>query len=338
MKKILQRFFLTLGIFVVVVAVAVVSLTKSGKEPQGQMIVTDAAGTTYYAYVDERKDTTYAVVTDKDGNRYAAEFDGNTVGNTVENINDKVALDSIPTNFTGEHTEVTVNASDFMGEVVSSAPVTQTPSTTVPGQSNVPSTTAPDASDAPLTAYRINKYQQIFAGGTYLMEFTDPELSELPVTMAIKNGNMYIDTTMEIESGKEPMNVKMLYKNDTGTMYMIIDAIKKYVKLPEDMMGEDMDIAAMMSNFSVHEVGNVSVSEVEVNGQKLILESYTDDDGDTFNYYFNGDDLVRRDTINKDGTLDSMFISRLTTDVPDSTFEIPDGYGYWNLSWMGIVM
>ncbi|MBQ8504392.1 MAG: hypothetical protein IJ491_08995 [Clostridia bacterium] len=336
MKKILQRTFIVLGVFVVVIIAAVASLTHDSNKTSS-VIATDAAGNTYYVYEDKEKDTTFAVVTDAEGNRYAAEFDGNTVGNTVENINDKVALEEVPTNFTGQHTEVTFDASAFIGEVVTSAPTTSTvPSTTVPStvvdQPDV-STTAPAVSQPGSTeAYRINKFQRIFAGGTYLMEFTDKDLSEEPVTMAIKNGNMFIDVTME------EMKLKMLYKNDVKTMYLIIDEFKKYCKLPEDLLGDDMDIGEMMSDFSVNEVGNVTVSEVELNGQTLILESYTDSDGTTYNYYFSGEDMVRRDTINPDGTTDSMYISKFTTDVPDSTFEIPDGYGYLNLSWLGAMV
>ncbi len=357
MKKILQRTFIVLGVFTLVIVAAVVSLTKSGNDNTGNAIVTDAAGSTYYIYEDEEKNTTYAVVTDKDGNRFAAEFDGNTVGNTVENINDKLNIEDVPTNYTGQHTEITANVNDYTGAVVitpttgvpttnakpqdtesTTAPDNQVPSTTAPAGSTAPNaTTAPNnAPTAPtnpaLAAYRINKYQQLFAGGTYLMEFTDKDLSEEPVTMAIKNGNMYVDVSME------GMALKMLYKNDVKTMYLIIDEFKKYCKLPEDLLGEDMDIGSMLSDFGVTAVNDISVSEVELNGQKLILESYTDSEGVQYNYYFNGEDMVRRDTIYTDGTTDSMFISRFTTDVPDSLLQIPDGYGYLNLSWMGAMM
>lgn len=336
MKKILQRTFGCIGILIVVAVAAVVAMTSQKDKPSEFYVVTDAAGTTYYVYEDDSKDTTYAVVTDAEGNRYAAEFDGNTVGNTVENINDKIELTEIPTNFTGEHTEISVNASDYIGEVV-----TQQQAPTQQGNNQTPSAPAqtPDSGKQPLTAYRINKYQQVLAGGTYLMEFTDPELSDLPVTMAIKNGNMFIDTTMEIDPETPEMNVKMIYKNaDGGTMYLIIDSIKKYFKLPEDIMGEDMDMAAMMEEMEISEINDVSVSEVDINGQKLILESYKDDDGTQFNYFFSGDSLVRRDTINADGTTDSMYISKFTTSVPDSTFEVPSDYGYFNMSWMGALL
>lgn len=337
MKKILKRTFTVLAVLIVAIVAAIASLTYEGK-PAESVIATDAAGNTYYVYEDKKNNTTYAVVTDEEGNRYAAEFDGNTVGSTVEKINDKVAIEDVPTNYTGAHTEITANVEDYTGAPVTSAPTTTLPAPTQPGNPQVPSTTAPAPTEPKTKAYRINKYQQIFAGGTYLMQFTDPEISDLPVTMAIKNGNMYIDTTMEIDAGSPPMNVKMIYKNDTKTMYMVMDSIKKYFKLPEDLMGEDMDMEQMLSEFNITELKDVTATEVELGGQKLILESYKDSSGTTFNYYFNGEDMVRRDTINKDGTTNSMFISKFTTDVPDSTFEIPEGYGYFNLSWLGAMM
>ena len=49
-------------------------------------------------------------------------------------------------------------------------------------------TKKPDKKPGKLEAYRIEKYQKIFTSGTYLMEITtnDPDLGDLPVTMAIK--------------------------------------------------------------------------------------------------------------------------------------------------------
>jgi CTP:phosphocholine cytidylyltransferase-like protein len=80
-------------------------------------------------------------------------------------------------------------------------------------------------------------------------------------------------------------------------------------------------------------VGEITVSEVEINGEKLILESYVSTvDGTTVNYYFQDDVLVRRDNIFADGHVDSTYFAVITTDVPDSYFEIPKGYGYINLS------
>ena len=68
--------------------------------------------------------------------------------------------------------------------------------------------------------------------------------------------------------------------------------------------------------------------------KKLILESYTTKNGDTANYYFDGEALVRRDDIAKDGTVTTTVFTKFSTDVPDSYFEIPDDYGYLNLGWL----
>ena len=74
---------------------------------------------------------------------------------------------------------------------------------------------------------------------------------------------------------------------------------------------------------------------VEINGEKLILESYVSTvDGTTVNYYFQNDVLVRRDNVFSDGHVDSTYFATITTDVADSYFEIPKGYGYINLSFL----
>ena len=163
----------------------------------------------------------------------------------------------------------------------------------------------------------------------------DDSMGDMPVTMAIKNGNMYVEMAMELDGGS--MNCSMLYLKGKDTFYLIFNDWKKYCKMPEDMMGEEMNMDEMMSEAAVEEIGEVSVSEVEINGQKLILESYTSNDGVTVNYYFDGEVLVRRDNVYSDGHVDSTYFAQLTTDVPDSYFEIPKGYGYLNLDWLSLL-
>ena len=192
----------------------------------------------------------------------------------------------------------------------------------------------PSQSGGKLEAYRIEKYQKIFESGTYLMKITtnDDSLGDAPVTMAIKNGNMYVDMAVDID-GSTTMDCGMLYLKGKDTMYLIFNDFKKYCKMPESMMGEDMNMEDMMSEMGASDIGKITVSEVEINGEKLILESYTSTlDGTTVNYYFQDDVLVRRDNVYSNGQVDSTFFAVLTTDVPDSYFEIPKGYGYLNLS------
>lgn len=354
MKKILQRIALCVVVLVIAGIAAGVRYftydpTMSKEEDNGY--VTDTQGMTY-TMVADKEGSIYVVVTDKEGNRYAAEYDGTTVGSTVGNINGEVALGDVPTNYDGPHLEVSNDINKFQGEIsttvsndVENEDVTSTTApnnaptkgddvtTTKPAKpDNKP--TKPSQSGGKLEAYRIEKYQKIFESGTYLMKITtnDDSLGDAPVTMAIKNGNMYVDMAVDIDE-RTTMDCGMLYLKGKDTMYLIFNDFKKYCKMPESMMGEDMNMEDMMSEMGASDIGKITVSEVEINGEKLILESYTSTlDGTTVNYYFQDDVLVRRDNVYSNGQVDSTFFAVLTTDVPDSYFEIPKGYGYLNLS------
>ena len=347
MKKILRRIFAVVLILLVAgIAAGVRYFTYDPDKQKDDLYgyVTDNEGMTY-TMVADKQGTTYVVVTDSDGNRYAAEYDGTTVGNTVGGVNGEVSLDDVPTNFTGAHVDVSNDINKFQGDVSTTMPtLSQQDDTTA--KDNTPDDNTPNGDvvitkpqqpgkeDNKLKAYRIDKYQQIFKSGTYLMTMTtnDESMGDTPVTMAIKNGNMYVQMSMEVENVS--MNCSMLYLKGKDTMYLIFNDWKKYCKMPKDMMGEDMDMSSMMSEMGNEDIGKITVSEVEINGEKLILESYVSADGTTVNYYFQDDVLVRRDNVFSDGQVDSSYFAVLTTDVPDSYFEIPKGYGYINLSFL----
>ena len=351
MKKILRRILVCILILAVAgigAGIYYFTYDPDKADENGNGYVTDNKGMTY-TMVADKEGATYVVVTDDAGNRYAAEFDGTTVGSTVGDINGEVALDDVPTNFTGAHIDVTNDINKFQGDVSTTLPsvtggnedntTTTNNSQTPAGDNNGDVVTTNPGVDNNLTAYRIEKYQQIFNSGTYLMKITtnDESVGDQPVTMAIKNGNMYVEMAMDMEGAS--MNCGMLYLKGKDTLYLIFNDWKKYCKMPEDMMGEDMDIGAMMDEMGgeVAEIGEVSVSEVEINGEKLILESYNSKDGTTVNYYFDGDLLVRRDNVYSDGHVDSTYFAQITTDIPDSYFEIPKGYSYINLDWLSLL-
>ena len=345
MKKRLRKVLACLLILIVAGIVAGVRYFTYDPDKKGDDLygyVTDDQGMTY-TMVADNQGVTYVVVTDDQGNRYAAEYDGTTVGSTVGGINNEVALEDVPTNYTGTHVDVSNDIGKFQGDVATTMPtLSQQDNTTT--QQNAPQSgndvvttkpATPEKEENKLTAYRIDKYQKIFTSGTYLMTITtnDESVGDMPVTMAIKNGNMYVDMAMEMEGTS--INCSMLYLKGKDTMYLIFNDWKKYCKMPQDMMGEDMNMDELMSEMGSEDIGEITVSEVEINGEKLILESYVSTyDGTTVNYYFQDDLLVRRDNIYSDGHVDSTFFAAITTDVPDSYFEIPKGYGYINLSFL----
>ncbi len=341
MKKIIRG--IVLGVLAVIVIAGSVGayflFGQKGPAKDSKLIMTDAKGNSYLAMVDEKSGETLFAVTDANGKVYAAVTDANgNVGETVGNVDDVVNISDLPTNYSGPSIDVSVNPSDYSGAVDSTtAPAAE--STTQSGAStsaaNRDNTTTTKKKNDKLTAYRIAKYQQLFAGGTYLMEFTtnDEELGDTPITAAVKNNNVYIETKIQ------SMDCKMLYLagsgGKAGTTYLIIDSFKKYCKMPEDLMGDDMDMSNLMGNFGQEIKKKITVSKAKVGGKELICESYTADDGTVVKYYFdNNDTLVRRDNENPDGSVDATYITRITSDVPDSLFEIPSNYGYLNLSFL----
>lgn len=351
MKKIIRGILLGLLAVVVIAASAGAYYLFGQKVPvdEGKVTVLDAKGNTYLAVIDEKSGETMVAVTDEKGNVYAAVTDAaGNVGSTAANLNGVVDKNDLPTNYTGPSIDVSVNGSDYTGNFDSTSAATSqanagttagsTAGTTKGSEQSTTKkndqTTTKKSGEGELTAYRIQKYQKIFAGGTFLMEFTtnDEDFGDVPITMAIKNNNIYIKTKIQ------SMDCKMLYKSGTGkngTTYLIIDDFKKYCKMPEDLMnGEEMDVSNLVGKFGKEINKKITVSKVSTSGKTLICESYVSDDGTTSKYYFDNDTLVRRDDVAKDGTVTSTFISRITSDVPDELFEIPKNYGYLNLSFL----
>lgn len=251
------------------------------------------------------------------------------------------------TAYTGPVIDIEIDPNDYTGAVSTTIPTTNSSaqSTTSSGGNSTekPDSTAPQGTTSSsasdpyrLEAFRIKQYHQAISNGTFLMETTmeDPDLGSTPVIMAIKNDNTYVETSMSAEG--ITLDAKVLYIGSTNTTYLIIDNWKKYTKLPEELMGdtESLDMAStLQETYSEEDLKDIKVSEVELGGKKVILESYNSD-GVTVNYYFDGDKLIRRDDVYSDGTVSSTVFTKFTTNVPDSYFEIPDGYGYLNLSWL----
>ncbi|MCI6770752.1 MAG: hypothetical protein MR567_02155 [Oscillospiraceae bacterium] len=398
MKKIIKRICLGLLIFIVVVVSALCVFLFTGGEKPTVFIptVTDASGTAY-GVVEGDDGETMIVVTDKNGDRYAAHTNADgTPGETVTQINDQVDINQLPQNNKGPVIDDTISGNNFSGQVItgpnqantgsqgqqdtanaqqgstnaqqgstnaqqgstnaqqgstnaqqSNTGAQQGNTNTQQGSTNAQqgstnaqqgqqnTTNASSGNSSGNGEYKIARYKQMFMSNAYLMEFTtnDPDIGDTPVTFATKNGNFVMDATMD------KIKCKILYIKSKDTTYLLIDNVKKYSKLPEDMFGGSMNMDEMNMMAGIGEsdfnAKNITVSEVTINGQKLTCESYKAKDGSTMKYYFSGDTLVRIDSIDTKGQEFSTFITRITSDVPDSTFEIPKNYSYFNLSWLG---
>ncbi len=341
MKKVIGRIFLGFFAVILIGAVALGVYLFGPEKPSADVKPTlkGSDGKSYLAAVGEGGET-YAVVTDANGNRWAASFENGTVGETVINVNDKVAASDVLTEYSGPKIEESRNPNEFTGNVDYNASGNQT---TSPNSANSNQTQPPALENTTVvptntqtSEFKIDKYRQIFASNTYLMEFTtnDKDLGDAPITCASKNGNLLIDTKIE------GISCKMLFRADKGKTYLLLDNYRKYSEIPQSLLGDDFSMESLnvMSNFG----GGASKKEiikskVTIGGKQLDCESYTNSEGTEMRYYFDGENLVRLDSIPKGGEVNSTYISKLTTDVPDSTFEIPKNYGHINLSWLGLI-
>lgn len=184
-------------------------------------------------------------------------------------------------------------------------------------------------------SYNVNKCKTIFESGAYKMTVTTDKgtADEATFTMAVKNGSIYMATTMD------DIEATMLYNASKDTTYMLFDSLKMYCDVTEDMMGDGMDMSELTKDFKINIPGEITVSKENFEGTAVTCESFVDSNGVTNKYYFDASGtLVGRDDCDSDGTVSRMVISGFTGNVDDSTFEIPKGYNYVNIGWLMALM
>ncbi len=311
--------------------------------------VTDAAGTTYYAVTDPNTGSTMVVVTNENGEKFKAEFDGQTVGSTVGTVADDEVEGELPSNYTGPQLPVKPSESNTSASVGSTADNSSAGSNNSGGNNNSAGNNNsggnnnsagnnqpddPQTSTTEQSGNKVDVYRKAFSSGNFLMEVNDADMGL--VTMAVKGNKMYMNASME------GMTIKMIYRGDEvdkdhpdGTWYLVLDGLKKYSTMPSEMLA-DMNMSEITSSFANEEDNLVyTASVVDVDGKLLDCESTTDNNGNTLNYYFDGDVLVRSETITPAGSATVTEFSKITTDVPDSLFEYKiDGYKSMNLEWL----
>ncbi len=177
-------------------------------------------------------------------------------------------------------------------------------------------------------AYRMEKYRKIFASGTYLISCTetDAELGKVPMTIAVRGSDYAIDAKIK------SFNVRILYLDKEKKTYLLLKDLRKYTVLDDEFTGGDL--GTVTTYFSDLGAEDLNASVVRIGGKNYNCESGKLKDGTEVRYLFDGDTLVRIDTVNSDGTVESTNITKLTGDVPDSMFRIPKGYGYIDLAWL----
>lgn len=329
----------TLAMAAAVVAISLIFCFFTGcdKNKDDTLTVTDPDGTTYLA-IENQNGEIMAGVTDADGNLYAAEIDKD--GNVLEDGKLYLVEDYTGTLPHNDTTVVSINQTpqidhNFAGGEVVRDPDGTTEKYTVNNDKKNDKTTSSsgDKTSKPSSdnggeiesgnKLRAEKYQKLFASGNYYIEFTTEEEGMTdPITAAVKNGNIFMKTTLE------GMNCNMIYQKEKDAVYVVMTDYRVYCKMPSDMMNE-LEMTAFAQTEKVKEV---TVYNATIDGKECVCELYETETGDISIYYFYKNDLVRLDQISADGTAGIMNITKVSSSVDDSLFELPKAYVPINLS------
>ncbi len=303
------------------------------KDNDDSLIVTDPDGITYLA-IENQNGEIMAGVTDAQGNLYAAEIDEN--GNVL--TDGKLYLvdsytGTLPYNDTTvvsieQAPESTHNFAQ--GDVVTDPQGTTTiihlddeDNTTTTKSSGTDKTTGSSSGKNEQTGLLAEKYKKLFASGCYYIEFTTEEEGMTdPITAAVKNGNIYMETVLE------GMNCNMIYQKEKDAVYVVMTDYHVYCKMPSEMMND----LEMTSFGQTEAVKDVTVYNATIDGKECVCESYETETGDVSIYYFYNNDLVRIDQIGSDGSVGIMNVTKVSSTVDDSLFELPKAYVPINLS------
>ena len=351
MKKILKGVLITFAVFIVLIIAAGVFLTHDWSRPEKKSAsevptYTDPSGNVYSVVVDT-DGVTFAAIPDENNNVWQVRINSDgTLGETVASLNDYVSADDVLSgqNFTpwsdngattpniptqaakdgfANHPENTTQSTNDENETTAS------PSS--PSSESIPVVTTKPAEEKTLN---FERYRSMYSSGTYHIVFTtnDEDLGDAPIISAKKGKNVLVTTTIEGMTGT------VIYRGDVDKTYFVVDDMKQYFSIPKRFMGEDIDMSEMdlISGFFSEDIDTSKFkSETKkVDGKKLTVESYVTKSGTKRLYYFDNGELVRIDSVDESGESSEFYIQSITNDVPDSTFDIPEGYGFLNLSWL----
>ena len=99
--------------------------------------------------------------------------------------------------------------------------------------------------------------------------------------------------------------------------------------------GDDLDVSEAGSQdarFSCSDMASeITVTEVPYNEKTLICESYKNSKGETINYYFDGESLVKHEIVSTRGVVDAVTLENISTSVSDNKFKTTPPWNYINI-------
>lgn len=356
-----KGFLRVASVFMTVFLIAGIFYGCDNNSDKDENVVTDPQGMTYLA-IEGSDGKTYAGVTDAAGKLYAAPIDDDGSVRTDGELYEVTSYDgtlptndttAVPVDDTGDGynyadspvvtdenlstSKVEVTTKPHSDNTTDSDKTTKSDNTTKSDKTTrsdsttksdnttkTNNTTKPDDDETELLA---EKYKKLFASGTYYIEFSSDDMEE-PVTAAVKNENIYMKTKLE------GMNCTMIYQSQKDNLYVVLNDYRVYCKMPTTMLDE-LDMSQFGNSSSVVDV---TVYDAKIGDRTCRCEAYKLDNGGISVYYFYKNSLVRMDQISEDGSISVMNISKVSSTVEDSLFELPKGFIPFNLSKLNLDM
>ena len=177
---------------------------------------------------------------------------------------------------------------------------------------------------APLTVtvYYADYYSALFKSGTFQATIkTNMEGMTDPITIAAKNGNLYLKTKMPI-SDSTKATVQILYLNN-GKVYLCMSGL--WFDATSAMDGDEsmLDIVNVFSEIELGDTDHVTVSK-ETHGQTTYtVEKISNGTNGYTKLYIKDGTLVKLITVDDNAVTTSITFSSISDQVSDKLFKAP---------------
>lgn len=170
-----------------------------------------------------------------------------------------------------------------------------------------------------------NLFTKVFSGENYIVSLegeTDigEGIEKITATMAIKGDNLYADVNSTSQ------HASVICKDNKT--YIIMHDEKMYMS----MHGKDEEVFEEMTLISAEDLKEMENKEYKtgketIDGTEYEYEEYEDEeDKTTERYYFLGSDLKYIKSIDEDRKEEIMKVIKISSEVDDNIFNIPEDY------------
>ncbi len=182
--------------------------------------------------------------------------------------------------------------------------------------------------------YKIDSVVKAFKNGNYQMSIMmkDEEMGDSEVTIAAKkNGDLAVKTLMK------GFDIRFVYIKETNKTYLVVKlGLTNYVvnNVPQD----DFNFSDISSSLALGDIAieNVKTRTEFIDGKRYDIDYSVDENGNTTEYYFLGNKLVKINNIDKNGKTEATEIKAFKTSPDSALYKVGPAKWTERLQWVNI--